>query len=388
MSEDQLVVDAIHDRLSQLPVALVSPMLRDRDVVELLGGQIELRVEIRHDEGSHPAIAHAHVLVTLNRPRDAEPLALDACVVAVHPDRARGLAGVGHNFCDLVAGPVLSLVLGRPVLGAVAFDGASPGGIAGHHGFLGPLLVRGLADGQPDPFEDVPAFDHAEALAPPGLVHIAKVVLDVRDDQRIRRTLEVDGHAASHVDPTWGGDRTAPANIVGLRFAVFEPHDPHLPRRHRALDQAIAAFVEHFRATRDRDAAADRLASSGVDPALVHEIRLFVPAAHARLVYGDELPLSRTFTRVRADGWTDEDLPFLGERTFARALVLATQRLDRDGEALSRAIGQASSEVAAIDHARQQGADLGSLRPLAPLVPDPDVPVEVLERVAQRLYGA
>ncbi len=386
MDESQLVLDAIHDRLAREPVDVVSPVTREGDVVSLLAGKVELRVRIQHDDGAHPAIAHAHVLATIG---DQEPL--DACVVAVHPDRAQGLAGVGATFCDLVAGPILSLVHQRPVLGSLHFDETDAHGVPGQHGFVGPSMVRGLPDGASDPFVGVPVFDYADALAPPRLVHLAKVVFDVRDDRHIRRTLEVDGHAASHTDPLWAPEHTAPANIVGLRFAVFHPGgraSPGTVRQQRALDEAIDAFVEHFAATRDRDEAAARLASSGVDARLVHEIRLLVPAAFARLVFEDRLPLSSTFTRVRADGWTDEDLPFMAERPFARGKILGARRIEREGTALAQEIALASSEVAAIDHALKQGTALEDLRPLAPLVPDPDVPVEVLERVARSLYGS
>ncbi|MEM6928980.1 MAG: hypothetical protein AAF602_18720, partial [Myxococcota bacterium] len=351
MDEARLVLDAIHDRLAREPVDVISPLTDEGDVLTLLAGKVEIAVVIRHDEGAHPAIAHAHVLVTL---RGEAPLV--ASVVAVHADRAKGLAGVGETFCDVVAGPVFSFVHGRPVMNAVAFDPTGPDGVRGQRGFVGPRLVRGLADGAPDPFEGVPTFDYAEALAPPGPVHIAKVVFDVRSGQRIRRTIEVDGHAASHVDGTWAPDRSPPANIVGLRYAVFHaPDRPAQVRRHRALDEAIEAFVEHFAATRERDAAADRLATSGVDPRLVHEIRLFVPAAFARLVFEDRLPLSTTFTRVRKDGWVDEGLPFMRERPFARATVLGTTRIERDGVQLAQEIAMTASEVAAIQHSLQQG---------------------------------
>lgn len=386
MSEAQLVLQAIHERLEAEPVDIASPLTLEEGLVTLLAGDIELRVEVQHDEGAHPAIAHAHVLVTMGD--DEEPL--DASVVAVHPDRARALAAVGHTFCDLVAGPVLSMGHGRPVLGALPFDGRTPNanhGIGTGHGYIGPRAVRGLADGAPDPFAGLPSFEFATALAPPRLTHIAKAVFDVRADQRIRRTLEVDGHTASHVDAPWHPEREAPANIIGLHFAVFRFGEPGpTAKAHRGIDEAIEAFVEHFAATRDRDAAADQLAASGVAPALVHELRLFVPAAFARVVFGDGLPLSPTFTRVRRDGWTDEGVPFMGERPFARALVTGRARLETH-EAIARALALASSEVGAIHHALEAGTPLDRLQPLPPLVPDPDVPLEVLERVAQQLYG-
>jgi len=387
MNEATLVLDALHDRLSQLPADLVSPIVHDGGVVELLGGQLELAVRIHHD-GAHPAIAHAHVLVTAGPSSGGERRTLDVCVVAVHVDRAKGLAGVGHTFCDLVAGPILSLLHGRPVLGATAFDAGTPGGIPGHRGYVGPLMVRGLADGEPDPFADVPTFDYADALAPPGVVHVAKVVFDARDDRPIRRTLEVDGHDASHVDLDWATGPSSPSNIVGLRFAVFEPTNPATTRRGRALDEAIDAFVEHFAATGDRDSAADRLVTSGVAAHTVHEIRLFVPAAYARLSFGGEFPLSETFIRVRADGWTDEDLQFMAERTYARALVLGRGRISRGEVSLVRKIGRTSAEIAAIEQALERGAALESLGALVPLIPDADVPSEVLERVAKQLYGS
>ena len=382
MDESKLVLDAIHDRLSHEPVSLVSPMTDEGDALHLLAGRLVLEVRVQYDEGAHPAIAHAHVLATIE---GQEPL--DASVVAVDPDRAKGLAGVGHTFCDLVAGPILSLVHARPVMGAVHFDGRDGRGVAGHHGFLGPQMVRGLPPGEPDPFEGISAFDFADALAPPRLAHLAKAVFDIRQDGHIRRNLEVDGHV-SHVDALWAPDHKGPANTFGVRFAVFHAADqPDSVRHNRAIDEAILAFIEHFAATRDRDAAADHLASSGTDRRLVHELRLFVPAAFARLVFGDRLPLSTTFTRVRADGWTDENLLFMAERSFARAKVLGTERMERGDVALANELALASSEVGAMNHALQNGTALEDLAPLAPLIPDPNVSIEVLERVARRLYG-
>ncbi|MEN0068333.1 MAG: hypothetical protein AAGA48_39805 [Myxococcota bacterium] len=384
MNEAQLVLRAIHEGLGQSAADIVSPMTLWDDVLELLGGKVELRVEVHHDEGAHPAIAHAHVLATLEG-RDER---LDASVVAVHEARGTGLGLVGHTFCDLVAGPLLSLVHARPVLGALPFDGNDPIGVRHHQGFVGPLAVRGLSESGPQSvFEGLPSFEFAEALAPPGRLHIAKAVFDVRNDGQIRRTLEVDGQTASHFDAAWRPRGGAPSNIVGLRFAVFHSADQgSLVRHQRALDEAIGAFIEHFAATRDRDAAADRLATSGVDPRIVHELRLFVPAAFARLVFDDRLPLSRTFTRVRADGWTDEQVPFMRERPFARALVLGQRRMEQDS-VLAQELAMTSSEVSAINHALNQGSDLANIAPLAPLIPDPDVPYAVLERVAKALYG-
>ena len=214
MNEPELILLAIRDALE--PTEWGGPVeLRDGQL-SLKGGQLTLQARVHQDEGTHLAIAHAHIIAKI---QGYEPL--DACVVAVHVNRTQGLRQAGQRWVDLVAGPVLSLVEARPMLGAVHFAGASAVGVRGAHGFVG---NRGCGttprpEDAGDPFPNTEPFAFASALAPPGTLHIAKVVLDASTGGPTRRILEIDGHAASHTDPEWHPVPDAP--LMGIQYAVF-----------------------------------------------------------------------------------------------------------------------------------------------------------------------
>jgi hypothetical protein len=146
------------------------------DRLSLLDGAVRLRAAVYDDPGASPEMAHCHVTAEMGA--HGEPL--DACVVGIHAERPKALAEVARVWVDLVAGPVLSLLHGRPVLGAEHFDGSDPAGVLGAHGFVGPMGWRFVPpEFRPEAFA-TRLFDFAAEMAPPARVHIAKTTLTVR----------------------------------------------------------------------------------------------------------------------------------------------------------------------------------------------------------------
>src|SRR5262249_12787565 len=148
------------------------------------------------------------------------------------------------------------------------FDGDDPWGVPGCHGFIGPLSCYFIKDPTSlAALGSVGLFDCAAAMAPPGIVHLAKVVLDAKGAHGWKRTLEIDGHLACFSEMPWNCGIPAPKEGVASQFAVFHfaGREDAIEARRR-LDDVIRQFVSVAAMTKDVEAAQQILCDRGLDP--------------------------------------------------------------------------------------------------------------------------
>lgn len=386
MADDSArVLHAIYEGLRHLPADVVGRVELNGQTVAAYDGQLTLGAEVRSDPGSHPSIAHCHVTARIGRTAFTDPL--DACVVGVDPDRQRGLEKAGQNWIQNVGSVLFSLLHAKPMMDAAHFDGHEVWGVPGCHGFVGPL--RGLGVDQSSGLEallDAPIFEYAEALAPPGLVHLAKVVLQADGEKGWKRTIEIDGHAASFDEESWECGVPAPPNGVVSRHAVFHygGQTDAVGARTR-LDEAIRQLVRNASTTQDVEAAFERLRVDGVDPDLVHRVANFVPLALCRVIFARVgARFSTDFVRVRKDG-TNERFTLMREPAFARSVALYPELL-RDGmaEGLKR-LATYSSTFNALNSALRAGSKPEDLVMSPAFIPGPDTDAAAMEQAIRQM---
>jgi hypothetical protein len=387
--EASAVLRALRDELDKLPADLVGPVERVGEVLSVFGGRMRLGATVIHDPGIHPSIAHAHVVAEIGAPGSAaaEPVRLDACVMGVDADHQIALAGCARHWTAAVAGPLFSLLHARPVLGAAHFGGSEPFGVAGCHGFVGPLVAR-MFEKEVDlsALEDAGLFDYADAFAPPGLVHLAKVTLEATEGAW-HRTLAIDGHEVVHPDADWHAALAAPAHGVVSQFAVFHYADnPGAVDERRGVDDAVRQFVRAFHEAGTTDAAAALLESRGVPPGLVDRLEPFVPLALGRALVGDMGPkFSADYLRVRADGGA-ERLRLMREPVFARTSALVPELMSGELAEPARTLALAGSEIHAFNAALNAGSKPYNLVLFPPVIPDRGAGPELVDRAVRQLH--
>jgi hypothetical protein len=218
--EESTLLGLIRDELGKAAGGPAGKVRVEDGELVACDGAMRLRVALVRSEGTHPAIAHAHVITQIGR----GPVAvLDACVVGINNERNLALADAARVWVGLAAAPILSLLHARTVLGADHFTGGEKWGVPGYHGFVGPAGVRRFGEDSIDPnaFAEAPLFSGTAELTPGGTVHLVKATLEATDG-RWRRTLEIDGHTASHTDENWPFDVPVPASaVICTRFAVY-----------------------------------------------------------------------------------------------------------------------------------------------------------------------
>ena len=200
--ESTYVLEVIRDELKRQSADVVGRIEFNGDVLTARDDQLILGAEVRHDPGSHLSIAHCHVVARVGGTRFSDPL--DACMTGVDGDRRKGLAQAAQKWVAGVGCTLFSLLHAKPVMDATHFNGTDPWGVPGCHGFVGPLSGYGLT--RPDdlsPIANAGLFDYATAMAPPGIVHLAKVVLAANGKKGWTRTLEIDGHEATFEERGW-----------------------------------------------------------------------------------------------------------------------------------------------------------------------------------------
>lgn len=324
------LLNLLHDELNRVERELVGKVDLFESEVSFLDGRLELRAAIIHDEGAHPAVTHAHVVVELHRGPVVE---FDACMVSTQSDRNAALAEIAKNWLTLVGAPIISLFHARPVLGAEHFAGTEPWGVAGRHGFTGPAVVREFGESADvDRLANLPLVAEAADLVPDGQIHMVKAVLSGDKGRGWRRELEIDGHATSHCDEDWKVDLPAPsAPVICTRFAVFLPTAESVlcrtPSEDDAkLDEAIERFVAVFQANPDADLdeAVQCLIQHGMGEQRAYEISSFVPSVCARYVLSQlGMRFADTYLRIAKDGTCQEGLPLDQEQVYNRSVALA-----------------------------------------------------------------
>ncbi|HWE98021.1 MAG TPA: hypothetical protein VG269_29010 [Tepidisphaeraceae bacterium] len=381
MSEESAyVLQVVHDELEKCGREIVGPLELTGDVLAAFDGQMLLKAEIRCDPGYHPSIAHCHVIARIGNASWSDPL--DACVMGTDPDRRHGLAKAAQNWVSNVGSPLFSLLHAGPVMDATHFEGNDPWGVPGCHGFVGPLYgynMKELKD--PSPIFKAGIFDYVAAMAPPGMVHLAKVVLDAKGVGGWNRTLEIDGHLANFEEKQWNCGIPAPQVGIISQFAVFHHGgDKEAVESRRRIDEAIRQFVAEVARTKSVDAATQMLGEGGFDPDVIHRIASFAPLAFCRVVFGDiGVKYSTEFKWITKEG-TCQTLKYMREPAFARSLVLMRDLFDAGfGEAV-KGLAMYSSTFNVVSQALNSGSKPQDLLISPAIIPDRDADAAAVER--------
>lgn len=388
MNESVAVLRAIYDELLHHGSRLTGTMSMSNGTISVLEGRATLRAVVHNDEGTHPSLAHGHVICDLD---DDDSGHLDTCVVGINEDREQALASVGRSWVPLAAGPIFSHLLQRQVLGAGQFDDRNSLGLVDCHGYFGPGISRMMPDGSDlSCFEDdeLPVFDFAAQMAPAGNVHLVKVTLQANGEHGWQRNIEVNGHGASHNDPVWTPAGSAPTQGIVTQTAVFQPSDPIAWNDQRQqLDSAIRGFVTAFKTVDNSDEAADAIRQQGVPDHIISRVERFAPIAIGRvLLVKLGATFSSQFIRISVDGNVEEDKLLMREPAFARATILARE-LSADTELVEamKTLAQGGSEVQAIHDMLQSGSQPQDLELFPPIVPDAGTPQDVVSRAVEEL---
>lgn len=386
MSEESAyVLQVIRDELEKRGREIVGALELTGDVLAVFNGQMLLEAETRSDPGYHPSIAHCHVVARIGNTSLSDPL--DACVMGIDPDRRHGLAKAAQNWVTNVGSPLFSLLHARPVMDATHFGGNDPWGVPGCHGFVGPLFgynMTRLED--PSPIFEAGIFDYAAAMAPPGMVHLAKVVLDAKGVGGWSRTLEIDGHLANFEEKQWNCGVPAPQVGVISQFAVFHHGgNKEAVESRRRLDEAIRQFVAEVARTKSVDAATHVLGEGGFDPDVVHRVASFAPLAFCRVVFAHiGVKYSTEFIRITKEG-TCQTLKYMREPAFARSLALMRDLFDAGFAEAVKGLAMNSSTFNVISQSLNSGSKPQDLLIFPAIIPDPDADAAAVERAVNQL---
>jgi hypothetical protein len=384
MDEAAHVLQVIRDELDRQAPDEVRPLALSEDSLSVLDGKIRLHVVVHHDPDAHPSVAHCHVIADIGNQSGC----LDACITGIHSDRREALADAAKIWVETAAGPTLSLVHCRPVMGAAHFEGTEPWGVSGCHGFVGPVRFR-LMDRKVDfgDVEDARLFAYASEMAPPGMLHLVKVTLEATGSGGWNRSLEVDGHLACHAERPWKTTLPAPSQGIASQFAVFHYADQpgHIEARQR-LDDAIRRFVSAFKTTEDTDQAADVLKREGVEASLAHEVHEFTPLAFGRVIVQQlGVSCSPYYTQVKSDGTFEKKLPLMRQRSFARSMALFWELMGTDLADAAKQIAMCSPELNAVNTLLNRGSNATDLVLTDPILPDAGVSQSAFEQALRGL---
>ena len=337
----------------------------------------QLRVEVEFIElEAHSA--HVHIFACVPQ---WGPDPLDACVLGHGDTVDLALADAAATWTRAVGRAILSAASGSALGGAEWFDGSEPATPLGRAGIRGPLWPR-VGEVDPAVFATAPLFaDHELDLADKG-PHLIKAVLF---GQRgvWRRTLELDGHLASHTD-AWPEGPPAPSEpAVVVQYVVLPGLGPapsvapSEPARDRgaaavaAVDTVRRALPVFLRGGAMEDAALHAsLVRAGFPHDLATELIELVPIACFRArSAGAGYTFSPHYQRQLADGSTTPERPLAALPLYVAALEVAR------GAASSRQVAVAAARSAEAGVARSLGSAPGVVfTPVRFASPPPAVP--------------
>ena len=384
----ELLCEALRSRDSDV----VGDVRLDGDRLSVLDGALAISVEVRRDEGDHPNLAHAHVIVETDRP-DIDRI--ETCAIGIGAERNAALADLASNWVTLAAPPILSLLHDRPVLGANRFRGEEVWGVLGRHGFVGPVGGREVRGAMK--LEDIaqaPLFILADELTADGNVHLVKVTLQGVEGGPWQRTLETDGHAASHTDDDWSFGPALAGSALCTRFAIFyrvsdSASDEPARARRMTLDDAIERFVAAYASDphAEPNLGFRVLMEQGVEEKLAAKIDFFVPLAFGRLVLGGfDIRFFETYVRVSKDGTFREGYRLAEEPVYRHAVDLAPSFAGSSqlGEGFKR-VSMLSSELEAVNDILHKGVEPNGLVLSPPAIIASGISPEAMNHVMERL---
>jgi hypothetical protein len=385
--EDVLIIREIHRLL--LPHTDIVGLIEldgDRLTTRIEGQQLAITAKVITDQDAHSSVAHAHIIVATD---DEELFGnLEACVVGINLDRHTALRNTAESWFTSAAGPIFSLFHARPVLDAIHFDGEEVSGVRGAHGFAGPLTVRMASEEFPaDRLLEQPMFQYVPEMAPPGIVHLAKVTLQVRA-QRWHRTIEVDGHQAVYADASWDAGQPPPRQVVASRFATFHyANQPEVVETRRVLDEVICDYVRQFDQERDTNRARNALVNAGRPEKVVDRVDHFLRLALGRVIITNNMPFhaAMTYHRVQPSGELKLNEPLMEEPAFVRGMALAGALADGPLLEATRELALCSAEVDVINQALNAGSRLEDCHADPFLIPDLGTSREVFSKAVECL---
>ena len=318
---DKLLL-AIASELKRMGSDIVGQVQVDGESLSACQDQLRLRVEIFSDHPMEAEILHAHVVARLGGESGQE---LDACIIGIGDTEDDQAEDAARNWQTLVGGPVLSLLTETPLVGTRHFDEASAHGVAGAHGFVGPMMGR-LLDREFDwgQLEEVDLFRFAQNLAPAEMVQLAKVTLHAEGGVW-SRSLEINGHAVSHFDADWKLEPDPPREGAVTQFALFHfAHDPNWVVMRQKVDDAICSFVAAFAESRKIDEAYLELVRQGVEGELAHNVFSFASLAFSRsLLEQLGARYADSYCLIGQGGSVTRDHLLLDQPVYARSLALS-----------------------------------------------------------------
>lgn len=381
-SADSSVVLQEIQRLLQPHPEVVGELKMGTDCLrtELGGKGFVIGARIESDPRAHPSIAHVHVIVESEH-NDLNGH-LDACVLGIDPNREAALKGAASSWFTAAAGPIFSLFHARPVLNAEHFSGTEAWGVRGAQGFVGPLVTRfGGDDSLGAQLLETPLFQFAPEIAPPGIIHLAKMTLNVVSKSWCR-TLEVDGHLTTYRDTNWDARISPPKEMLASRFATFHYADqPKTISERQLLDDIIREYVKVFSHEQNLEKTYSKLVDSGRPEAIVDRVGHFLALAIGRALVTANLPIhhASTYHRVLLSGEMLRDIPLMSEPAFARGLMLVDELSQSQLEAVKR-LALSSAEVNAVNNLLNSGGELEDCKGSPFIIPDLGTMNEAFER--------
>lgn len=388
MSEIAILLQEIGDHLEPMDAEAVGSMELSGETLSLCDGKLKLTASLRDEPNSPPSMAHVHVISTAEEGVKGG-FCLDACMIGISTGREEALKQAGRNWVNLAAGPTLSLIHGKPVLNAEPFEGTEKWGIRRCRGFLGPLMVRMLD--RPDDTSDADElgeanfFDYVSELAPAGVYHLAKAVVQADPEQGWIRSIEIDGHEVSYTDSAWNDSPSPPKQrLIGSRFATFHYADQaeHVASRTK-LDETIRTFVSYCQKfDYDTDQVAETMVSEEYESELVDRLIFMLPLAFGRNVLGNlDVALSPFYIDVTKKGYSTELL--MHDVPYARSLAIGAELSQSEQSGAFKRLALLSSEVSAANKAIRSNCKLEDLELLPPVVPGPGVDQDDVDRAVQ-----
>jgi hypothetical protein len=145
-----------------------------------------------------------------------------ACVLGAGVNRSESETQVATIYSGNAFPVLWSHTHGEPLLGARRFVGSEPWGVAGHRGFVGPILGRGSAEDSTN-LDEAALFGVLPGLPRDGKPHYLKAVL-WRPPQGWLRTIELDGDAKLVTAEPWKSSVQPKASML-IAWAVVEAPD-------------------------------------------------------------------------------------------------------------------------------------------------------------------
>ena len=388
MSETTILLQEIADHLGQMDSEAVGNMDLSEETLSLCDGKLKLTACSHDEPNSPPSMAHVHIIANAEEVVQGG-FCLEACMIGISSGREEALKQAGRNWVNLVAGPTLSLIHKKPVLNAEPFEGTEKWGVRRCRGFVGPLMVR-MLDNPEDTSDanhlgEASFFDYVSELAPSGVYHLAKAVVQADPEHGWIRSIEIDGHEVSYTDSAWTDAPSIPKQrLIGSRFATFHYADQkeHVTLRAK-LDETIQTFVSYCQKfDYDIDHVAETLTAEGYEEGLLDRLIFMLPLAFGRNVLSNlGVKLSPFYIDVTKEGHSEELL--MHDVPYARSLAIGAELSQSEQSEAFKRLALLSSEVSAANKALQSNCKLEDLELLPPVVPGPGVDQENVDHAVQ-----